>query len=1558
MRHDYNFNQNILTKIIKTIEKIKILDNINNLLAAGVNVLKAYEKQLQSKTILNIAIAVGILAGAMLTLSLVPYDKLENGLVIFTSFMAVLAVTLPPIINAVAKIGDAFGYANQSITKFTVMNTLAKKFGSAAKTLARGLEIKMIGSAFKDLAIAILILVGAMTALVFLFKNEEENLIKSVKLIASMLGLITVAVAGLVVAVELLSKKSTTSKASVETFSSFFKLAGVSRVILSIAAAVLILAGAMAIMTKLDPKRLKESWGYIMFIIAALGVISIAIAGLAALSNDSSKLTKVSVSITGALLGFAAVLLAIKSMLPLLEDDKVKNFRKLLGKFGLVIIVLLGVAKLLGASSFVWENLNRTMLVMTASLLGLAAVLYVISLMGDVPESVITIVGILSAAMVAIIGLMALIALIAAKTKSNFSTGFGDVIIKIAIAISAVVISISTMIASIAAMLAVLSSMNIDGTSISGAVDSIFDKLEKIADSINRALPKLKETFYSIGCSAGSMFMSFFEGFTDTVLNSGEKFNSIVDKFANLIIDVLSRLIDVLHKRKDDIAQIIRKILDLVVAIITATLNSFFHNKRGKGLFSEDFVARFLGIAGATYGGFKLFTKLTDGLKTVKKSLDAIGVSFKTIKKGGEKLVNLFDKLKNKSKSASKAVSEATEVITDPSRLLPATSSASKSSSNASEVNEEVKTTITSDFKQGLKDVASAIWNVAAVSLAMIAATKAVEVAIHGVKQLLGKELPYINTDALKGDVFEQWMSSLGLLFQDKMFLMQVAVEGTSRVGELLFTILLTIVKAIWGVATLIGGFLLDIAGMIVLGIYEVAKAFAPDIVDQVLDESQNEVIGWMKDLSNSAFDPWRSIGKDWEQFFWQPEYDDYITQMDTIGSDGGKALIDGEVSSIEEYGHETEEALTKRAAADKKALENYWDINSPSKVTREIYHQVMMGGILGIKDKEKDFYSYVKHVNDVELSLFEDSANSISNAWKEISTYADFSDFSKALDELDPSELGEAWKGIASSTEGLKKALYSTDFSKIAEGVSKLTGNTASAAWYQVAKALDYCEYAEVLNSLNSSQLEAAWEGIRAAWGYGAEDGPIRNLWFDIKNANGEITETVELNEQLLELMEANAEEFEGLAAQDAYDKLNYLAKEAGIERDYNDLWNVIKAVLSLQEDYANVTADGILKLSDTTSVTLQEIFGKEKAARELAMREMASGYEQMGIIAEAHKEEIIGKKKEEVQEFLEQEAIQNGMSAKLAQDSSKVITGILFSATEANQKLTEQEFHNRFNAYKQDLQDFYDLENGKNDIYQQSINYRQKLDRNEYAEKTLKFSKGGLDRSEYNNWLNSQEGIEAKREYDRLAKEKLAIDATIKDYENRQKSAMEDLTLAGMPMTNFDDFFNDYYNSAMNIINKGETSKYGSFKDIFSMFLGKLGLSAGDINYDPWNLKDVASSATLTDSDISSATSAASDLKDSLESQRADLTPTFDLDQLASDAQKANGIVMSSLMAAQNASIGDYINQDSELNPFMKDRWQNVYNFTQNNYSPKALSRIDIYRQTQRQLSMSRGF
>ncbi len=1488
-----------VSKIIKTIEKIKILDNINDLLAAGVNVLKAYEKQLQSKTILNIAISIGILAGAMLTLSLIPYNKLEDGLVIFTSFMAVLAVTLPPIISAVAKIGDAFGYANQSITKFTVMNTLAKKFGSAAKTLARGLEIKMIGSAFKDFAMAILILVGAMTALVFLFKNEEFNLIKSVKLIAIVIGVMTASIAGLIVVMELLSKKSESTKASVQTFASFFKLAGISRVILSIAAAVLMLAGAMAIMTKLDPKRLKESWGYIMFIIAALGVIAISIAGLTALSNDASKLTKVSVSITGALLGFAAVLLAIKTILPLLEDDKVKNFRKLLGKFGLVIIALLGVAKLLGTSSFVWENLNRTMLVMTASLLGLASVLYVISLMGDVPESVIAIVGILSAAMVAIIGLMSLMTLIAAKTKTDFSTGFGDVIIKIAIAISAVVASISVMIASIAAMLAVLSSMNIDGASIGGAVDGVFDRLEKIADSINRALPKLKKAFYSIGCSAGSMFMSFFEGFTDTVISSGEKLNSIVDKFANLIIDVLSRLIDVLHTRKDDIAQLVRKILDLVIAIITATLNSFFHNKRGKGLFSEDFVARFLGIAGLTYGGFKIFTKITDGIKTVKKSLDAIGVTFKNLKKGGEKVVEIFGKLKSKLGSTSKKASNVSEALL----ALPARASTANASGQMPaylmQTGELPSNYIPEEATKSQFKVANSLKSVVGAMAAVAGAVVAVEAAFHGLAQTFGKEAAYIRSDLTsEGEVLTGMLTDTKLAWQ-------VIIEGVTKISEI-------IVTAVWtGIKFLITPLL------------KIAQFFVKQGNKWVDAYYRAQGIEGMGDALNmdDFFEKWTldSADEDWYRTFHDEIYNSYEKVIDGAaerayndGYDIYSNIPKGGAAGVNDNIVVLNNALSNTTKQGVDIVKKILDEHSPSKVFEKIYKDVMYGSVNGVENNKDVLYRHFKHVTQTLVGMAEDDTEAINTAWNDIlNTLPALENYENASYEL-----GKAFNSVY------------TDLS--------------------IDDKLDYYKKQAELYAADSNT-------------------PARRLKFGEEEG---LSHQIELNEKLLNLAIDRAETYDGIAEgidrATLHENLMKIAtEEVGMaEQEAStavvELMGVLSVATDKQSKDSKFLIEDFNKLSEFTSANIIELIGKQRAASEIALTDVATNYANMGQIAEDHKEELIGLKQEEVQEKLKAEAVAAGMSEQAAEDSSRMITATLFAGASDRTSITEAEFNYRIKLYKGDLTAYEKYQAQKTFIEQEAARLRAAIEANaahavyDEAEKmaaagadvtsivaNIKNSTTAADR-ELHSYLQSSLNT-ALSDLDKLEAE--AWDGL---YSSAERAGVEDAEA----------WAQGYIDQAMNIIGKQQTNKKGGIVDILSNLWSSFGLSAPDVDLKWWDFDDAKKSATLTDTDVASAVSAASDLKNGLESQRADLTPTFDLDKLASDAQKANGIVMSSLMAAQNASIGDYINQDSELNPFMKDRWQNVYNFTQNNYSPKALSRIDIYRQTQRQLGMSRGF
>ena len=163
---------------------------------------------------------------------------------------------------------------------------------------------------------------------------------------------------------------------------------------------------------------------------------------------------------------------------------------------------------------------------------------------------------------------------------------------------------------------------------------------------------------------------------------------------------------------------------------------------------------------------------------------------------------------------------------------------------------------------------------------------------------------------------------------------------------------------------------------------------------------------------------------------------------------------------------------------------------------------------------------------------------------------------------------------------------------------------------------------------------------------------------------------------------------------------------------------------------------------------------------------------------------------------------------------------------------------------------------------------------------------------------------------------------------------------------------------------LDKYKANEYESWTDIL-----------GDITkaYEDYELPEVDTSAYSPSYPSGSSTTPSTDttkLQNELQNRNdlikdadseitpKDITPTIDLDSLKNEVNQANGIVTGSLLAAQNAAVGDYINQDSELNPFMKDRWQNTYNFTQNNYSPKALSRIDIYRQTQNQLRLSRGF
>ena len=67
-----------------------------------------------------------------------------------------------------------------------------------------------------------------------------------------------------------------------------------------------------------------------------------------------------------------------------------------------------------------------------------------------------------------------------------------------------------------------------------------------------------------------------------------------------------------------------------------------------------------------------------------------------------------------------------------------------------------------------------------------------------------------------------------------------------------------------------------------------------------------------------------------------------------------------------------------------------------------------------------------------------------------------------------------------------------------------------------------------------------------------------------------------------------------------------------------------------------------------------------------------------------------------------------------------------------------------------------------------------------------------------------------------------------------------------------------------------------------------------------------------------------------------------------------------LSSLLSQRKAAtirIGMAPEEERSTDTAGSSRAGNIYTFTQNNYSPKALSRLDIYRQTKNQFSALKG-
>lgn len=1441
-----------ISHLVKTFKKIKILDSVKDILTSGVDVLKAYQREIQSKMILNIAIAIGILATSLVVLSFIPYDRLENGLIIFTSFMTTLALTIPPILTAMAKFNRSLKYTREEIkhiplTKLDVIKSTLNNFigtlGNFGHEMASAFNKKMIGAMFKDIAMSIFILVGAIAALALLIKFDGEAIKQAFHYFGVLIVTLTASILALTIAINIFSKTAKNTKASIGTFASFFKLSGVATVILSIAAAITILVGALAIMTRLDSNKLEECFYLLMSLTALIGIISVGTAAAASTARNIGNIKKISVSFAGAMAGIALVLLAMKPIIKTIQNDTNNSWLKSMGlftaiisQFTLMAMLLLFTAKKIGGQTTVWQKLNKTMIIMTASITALAGTLAVIGMLRDIPDSVVVIVSKMTDVLMGILVLLGVLTVVISNSKSTFSGNFIKVIEGISISISAVMVAIGVMSAGIAALFASLASINISGSDATKASNNIINKLQFIATTLRKALPALRKIFYNLGAYAGSMFTAFLTGFITNIVETGETYNSVAEKVVNLLIDILVKVTAVLSNRKDDVKRIIRNIVDLIGGLVTEVLNDVF-KKNSPNKFTEEQVLKFLGFGGATIGGGAVLLKLASNFNTLANSVEKlrkIGIKWNSNWSIGTNLFKINDNLvktisnlgliKSLGNSAASALNNTLGKVTGKSY---------KYNSNA-------ETTIPETLAA-----------VGAVTIAV----KAVEAAVHGVKQRIGEEAAYIRSDIQQtGNGWTDGLNVLGAMINDKMLAMQVTIEGMSKLGQMIFGVIITIGKVFNGLI----GIVVSMAGLIVqtLGdiIIDGITMFAPDKAKwgKIRQDWDNT----FENMYGNTIGEFASIGDVWKLIFTDEAYNEVYDGAKNVFEGATQGALDGwDGDAIDKQMLDD----TQKIIGDIKGPDGF-DEHSPSKIMREIYHNVMLGAVKGTETGSKILFKSIEELNAHEKKLFANGAQGSIDAWNEL----------------------------------------------VSNGLLPNTGETV-----------------------------------------------IRDL---ITGKNGKL---VSVNEDILNIIKDQKEALEGLNEAEAQNLILSKMREAGMEgtvEEITQMQELISAILSKSADHTKMTADDIENFVNTTVRSVMDVAGKAAAADEMVIKDTYERFNDLSKIAEQHKEELIGKKKEEVVEILKQEAMKAGLTAKEAEDTARLVAGQLFAGKKTKEAITKEELEIQLEANNLEYKAFKELQDEKTAYLKQVSEIRQRMVAG-YAS-----LQGKIEKEAAAGNSTPQEIV--KKYYNSYQKELSAAKSNYESRLNAQKKAVEELyTGAGMSAENAAKKYQDEYDKALNIINTNAAKQSGSFvsriKNLFGDISKAIGIGVKDPDLSYWNLPDdKKDDGKLNDTDTKSAVNAAKDLKTDLEANRADLTPVFDLDQLQSDANKANGIVMSSLMAAQNASIGDYINKDSELNPFMKDRWQNVYNFTQNNYSPKALSRIDIYRQTQRQISMSRGF
>lgn len=178
-------------KASKSFEKLtKSIKSVPDVLNTLKNTIVVYQKQIKAESILKIAAAIATLAASLVLLSFADPGRLVMAATALTIVAGTLLYGIDALLNTLNK-------ARETQDKLAI---LAKDFGATMKKAGRALEIRAFGLAMKDFAVSVAIIAASIAGLGYLYKKDGKALKAGAEMvtdIAITIGVMMAAMMGL-----------------------------------------------------------------------------------------------------------------------------------------------------------------------------------------------------------------------------------------------------------------------------------------------------------------------------------------------------------------------------------------------------------------------------------------------------------------------------------------------------------------------------------------------------------------------------------------------------------------------------------------------------------------------------------------------------------------------------------------------------------------------------------------------------------------------------------------------------------------------------------------------------------------------------------------------------------------------------------------------------------------------------------------------------------------------------------------------------------------------------------------------------------------------------------------------------------------------------------------------------------------------------------------------------------------------------------------------------------------------------------------------------------------